>query len=126
MSVPALRLKELVSNGSVLIALASYSYCLAASVFLGSFELPADDTGVEVGLLLLLAFIFGCWNPRRAWVAPLLGLSVPTSELLWGHAGVFCTGGLSLVAAVTAVVSLAGASAGVALRQLVGLGLSRS
>jgi hypothetical protein len=126
-SASVLRLEDLMSNRSMLMGIGPYLFCLTAAVFLGHFELRTDDAGVEVGLLLVFTFIFGCWNPKGAWLAPLLGLSVPLAELLWGHPGPGAnhSGDLLILAGFIVVVSIIGSYSGVLTRRLVASGVSR-
>ena len=53
-----------------------FLYLLAAlfSAWLGRVELHTDDTGIEVGLMVIGAFLLGVCAPRRPWV---WGLIVP-------------------------------------------------
>lgn len=64
----------------------AYAFWLPAILFLGYFELHTDDTGVEVGLLLVITFLLGTLHPRHAWQwALLVGPVIPAAEVLFGH-----------------------------------------
>jgi hypothetical protein len=103
--------------------IAAYSFCLAAGLFLASFELHTDDTGVEVGLILLLTFVLGCWHPRHAWQWGLLvGPWAPAADLWalrFGGArhGLDHAGGLLLLTGVVIALGMAGSYAGALLRK---------
>ena len=95
---------------------AAYVFCLASGAFLGHFELHTDDTGVEIGLLLIATFILGCWHPRHAWQWPLLvGLWIPAAELIFRRPPVNASS--FGVAAFVLAVGLAGSYLGVLVRK---------
>ncbi len=75
------------------------------------YELHTDDTGIEVGLLLLITAILGFLHSRRAWQwALLVGPCIPLADALFGQRS--GTPGFLLLAAVTTIIGLAGAYAG--------------
>ena len=96
--------------------MAAVLFALAAALFLGRFELHTDDTGVEVAFILLFTFILGCWQPKRAWLTPLLGLSIPIAQLIGGHPAPIMT--LALITTVVLIVGAAGSLAGAWARRL--------
>jgi hypothetical protein len=105
-------------------AVACYGFCLAAGAFLAHYELHTDDTGLEVGYIVLVTFILGCWHPRRAWQwALLVGPWAPAADCvkwLGGHAPeIHGAGGLAGVALVVILLGLAGSYAGALLRRAV-------
>lgn len=120
-SAPELRWEEFMKSNWSVATLASYVFCLAAAFFLGRFELHTDDTGVEVFLLLLVTFIFGCWNPKRAWIGAFVALSIPVAELIsGGHApGLHNPRGLFFLACVVTVIGMIGSYSGVFVRKLI-------
>ena len=98
--------------------MAAYLFCLAAGAFLGRFELSSDDTGVEVGLLLIATFILGCWHPRHAWQWPLLvGLWIPAAELVFHKSPVNTSS--AVVAGFVLLVGFAGSYLGLFVRKAV-------
>jgi hypothetical protein len=103
--------------------IAAYLFCLAAGLFLASFELHTDDTGVEVLFILLFTFVLGCWQPRHAWQwALLVGPWAPAADLWQLNFGITKpalehTGGLLLVTGVVIALGLAGSYAGALLRK---------
>jgi hypothetical protein len=97
-------------------AISAYLFALAAGAFLGRFELHTDDTGVEVGLLLLATFALGWLHPRHAWQwAVLVGLWIPAAELLFRKPSVNASS--LLVAAFVLAVGLAGSYLGALVRR---------
>ena len=103
--------------------IAAYLFCLAAGLFLASFELHTDDTGVEVFFILLFTFVLGCWHPRHAWQwALLVGPWAPAADVWQLNFGntkpaLEHTGGLLLVTGVVIALGLAGSYAGALLRK---------
>jgi hypothetical protein len=103
--------------------IAAYGFCLAAGLFLASFELHTDDTGVEVFLILLFTFVLGCWHPLHAWQwALLVGPWAPAADLWQVQFGTVKpdlshAGGLPLLTAVVLALGLAGSYAGALLRK---------
>jgi hypothetical protein len=96
----------------------AYLFCLAAGAFLGRFELHTDDTGVEVGFLLLATFLLGCWHPRHAWQwAVLVGLWIPAAELVFRKPAVNASS--LAVAGFVLAVGLAGSYLGVLARKAI-------
>ena len=93
----------------------AYLLWLPAVLFLGYFELHTDDTGVEVGLLLLITFLLGALHPRHAWQwALLVGPAIPVAQLIFRHAQ---AGGLALLLLFVVALGLAGSYAGVLIRK---------
>lgn len=91
--------------------IAIYAFAFAAAIFLGRFELHTDDTGIEVGLLLLTSFLLGCLHPSHAWQwAVLVGGAIPLADLLMRKP--FPPG----VAAFTIAVALIGSYLGAGVR----------
>ena len=98
--------------------LGAYLFCLAAGAFLGRFELHTDDTGVEVGLLLLATFVLGCWHPRHAWQwAILAALWIPAADVIGRHVRVNASS--IPVTAFVLAVGLAGSYLGVLVRRAI-------
>jgi len=68
---------------------------LVAGVFLASYDLRTDDTGIEVGLLLIASVTLAVVAPKRWWLIALcVGLPIPIVEIAVAHsalppAGVF-------------------------------------
>ena len=89
---------------------AAYVFCFLAMLFVGRLELRSDDTGVVVGLVLLVTLILGALDPKRAWKWALAGWCVPMAELIWGHTGIR---DLVLITGFLTIVGLAGSYAGV-------------
>ncbi len=96
--------------------IAAYLFCLAAGAFLGRFELHTDDTGVEVGFLLIATFVLGCWHPRHAWQwAVLVGLWIPAAELVFRRPAVNASS--LAVAAFVLAAGVTGSYLGVLVRK---------
>ena len=104
-------------------SIAAYLFCLAVGLFLASFELHTDDTGVEVFFILLFTFVLGCWHPRHAWQwALLVGPWAPAADVWQLNFGtakpdLSHTGGLLLLTGVVIAMGLAGSYAGALLRK---------
>ena len=68
---------------------------LAAGLFLARYDLNTDDTGIEVGLLLIASVTLAVVAPKRWWLIALcVGLPIPIVEIAVAHsalppAGVF-------------------------------------
>jgi hypothetical protein len=68
---------------------------LVVGVFLASYDLRTDDTGIEVGLLLIASVTLAVVAPKRWWLIALcVGLPIPIVEIAVAHsalppAGVF-------------------------------------
>ena len=108
-SAPALHLEENMQT------LAAFACALAAVLFLGRFELHSDDTGVEVAFVLLFTFILGYWQPKRAWIFSLIGLSIPLAELVWGAPSLKKA---ALIGLFVMVISVTGSVTGVLARRM--------
>lgn len=99
-------------------ALLAYAFWLPAILFLGYFELHTDDTGVEVGLLLVITFLLGTLHPRHAWQwALLVGPVIPAAQLLFGHSQ--AGRGMALVLLFVVALGLAASYTGALLRRAV-------
>jgi len=98
---------------------AAVVFGMAAAIFLGRFELRSDDAGVEVFFVLLFTLILGCWCPKRAWVASLLGLSIPVAELIWGQPrpSLSHPAGLAMLAGFMLVLGVVGSYSGAFIRR---------
>jgi len=60
---------------------------LLAGVLLAIYDRRTDDTGIEVGLLLIASLLLALLAPRRWWLVALcVGLPIPIVELAVGHA----------------------------------------
>jgi hypothetical protein len=100
-----------------LAAIGAYALAAAAAIFLGRFELHTDDTGVEVGLILLTTFLLGCLHPRQAWQwALLVGSSIPLAHLLFGKAQF---PGLAVITSFVLATGLIGSYSGAFLRRAI-------
>ena len=82
---------------------------LAAGLFLARYDLNTDDTGIEVGLLLIASALLAVLAPKRWWLVALcVGLPIPIAELVIGHAAVPPAGVAALgVAIVGALIGFA-------------------
>jgi hypothetical protein len=80
---------------------------LGAGVLLASYDLRTDDTGIEVGLLLIASVTLAALAPRRWWLIALcVGLPIPIVEIAVAHAAVPPAGAVAL--GVTIVGALIG------------------
>jgi len=87
----------------------SIGVALVAGVLLASYDLRTDDTGIEVGLLLLVPLILAALAPKRWWVIALcVGLPIPIVESVALHA-------LPPAGAVALAVTIVGALIGFAI-----------
>lgn len=60
---------------------------LAVGVLLASYDVRTDDTGIEVGLLLIASVTLAALAPRRWWLIALcVGLPIPIVEIAVAHA----------------------------------------
>jgi len=82
---------------------------LLAGVLLAIYDLRTDDTGIEVGLLLIASLLLALLAPKRWWLVALcVGLPIPIVELAVGHASLPPPGVAALgVAIVGAVLGFA-------------------
>jgi hypothetical protein len=82
---------------------------LGAGLILARYDLKTDDTGIEVGLLLIASVLLAVVAPRRWWLVALcVGVPIPLAELAVGHAALPPAGVAALgVAIVGALVGLA-------------------
>ncbi|HEV2248975.1 MAG TPA: hypothetical protein VGT60_00515 [Candidatus Limnocylindria bacterium] len=87
---------------------AALALALAAGVALATYDLRTDDTGIEVGLLLIVSIALAFVAPRRWWaIALLVGGFIPIFELWSSGEGVPApSGGIALV--FTVIGSLSG------------------
>lgn len=96
----------------------AYVFWLPAILFLARYDLHTDDTGIEVGFLLLITFILGSLHPQHSWQwALMVGPVIPAAELLFGNPPPGA-GTLILLAVVTAL-GLAGSYAGAGVRRVI-------
>jgi hypothetical protein len=82
---------------------------LAVGLLLASYDLRTDDTGIEVGLLLIASVSLAALAPNRWWLIALcVGLPIPIVELAVAHTTVPPAGIAALgVAIVGALVGFA-------------------
>ena len=60
---------------------------LAAGGLLATYDLRTDDTGIEVGLLLIASLTLAALAPKRWWLIALcVGLPIPIVEIAIAHA----------------------------------------
>ena len=72
-----------------------------AGVLLASYDLRTDDTGIEVGLLLIVSATLAGLAPRRWWVVALcVGLPIPIVEVAVFHTALPPGGIAALVVAI--------------------------
>ena len=80
---------------------------LLVGVLLASYDLRTDDTGVELGLLLIGSVVLAIVAPRRWWLIALcVGLPIPIVEVAVAHAAIPPAGVAALV--VTIIGALIG------------------
>lgn len=80
---------------------------LAAGLLLAVYDLRTDDSGIEVGLLLITAVLLTALAPMRWWIIALcVGLPIPLAELTVAHSSLPPAGVAALV--VTIVGALIG------------------
>jgi len=80
---------------------------LVVGVLLASYDLRTDDTGVELGLLLIGSVVLAAVAPRRWWlIAVCVGLPIPIVEVAVAHAALPPAGVAALV--VTIIGALIG------------------
>ena len=82
---------------------------LAAGLFLARYDLNTDDTGIEVGLLLIASALLALLAPKRWWLVALcVGLPIPIAELVVSHGSLPPAGVAALgVAIVGALIGFA-------------------
>ena len=86
-------------NG-IVIALA-----LAAGVLLAAYDLRTDDSGIEVGLLLIAAVVLTTFAPRRWWLIALcVGLPIPAAEIVIAHSSLPPAGIAALAVTIVGTV----------------------
>ena len=74
---------------------------LAAGLLLASFDLRTDDTGIEVGLLLVVSVTLAALAPRRWWIVALcVGLPIPIAEVIASRAALPPAGIAALAVAI--------------------------
>jgi hypothetical protein len=79
---------------------------LVVGVFLASYDLRTDDTGIEVGLLLIVSVTLAAVAPKRWWLIALcVGLPIPIVEIALAHSAL--PGGV-IAPALTIVGALIG------------------
>ena len=91
-------------KNAIVIALA-----LLCGLVLASYDSRTDDTGIEVGLLLIASLTLAALAPRRWWIVALcVGLPIPIVEVAVGHAALPPAGVAALgVAIVGALIGFA-------------------
>jgi len=78
---------------------------LVVGVFLASYDLRTDDTGIEVGLLLIASVTLAAVSPTRWWVIALcVGLPIPIVELAVAHSALPPAGVVALVVTIVGAV----------------------
>ncbi|MEA2662722.1 MAG: hypothetical protein QOH08_2294 [Chloroflexota bacterium] len=82
---------------------------LVIGLLLASYDLRTDDTGIEVGLLLIASVTLAALAPRRWWLIALcVGLPIPVVEIIVARASLPPGGVAALgVAIVGALIGLA-------------------
>ncbi len=86
---------------------------LVVGVFLASYDLRTDDTGIEVGLLLIASVTLAAVAPKRWWLIALcVGLPIPIVEIAVAHATIL-PGGIAALA-----VAIVGALVGFAIARV--------
>jgi len=86
---------------------------LIGGALLAFYDLRTDDTGIEVGLLLIASVLLATLAPKRWWLIGLcVGLPIPLVEIAVAHATVPPAGIAALV------IAIIGAS--------IGLGIARA
>jgi hypothetical protein len=74
---------------------------LVVGLLLASYDLRTDDTGIEVGLLLIASVTLAAIAPTRWWLIALcVGLPIPIVEIAVAHATVPPAGIAALVVAI--------------------------
>jgi len=88
----------------------SIGVALVVGVLLAFYDLRTDDTGIEVGLLLIASITLAALAPRRWWLIALcVGFPISIGEIAVAHASVFPPGGVAAlgVAIVGALIGFA-------------------
>jgi hypothetical protein len=74
---------------------------LVVGLLLASYDLRTDDTGIEVGLLLIASVTLAALAPKRWWLVALcVGLPIPIVEIAVAHAALPPAGVAALVVAI--------------------------
>jgi hypothetical protein len=74
---------------------------LVVGLLLASYDLRTDDTGIEVGLLLIASVTLAALAPKRWWLIALcVGLPIPIVEIAVAHAALPPAGVAALVVAI--------------------------
>jgi hypothetical protein len=74
---------------------------LVVGLLLASYDLRTDDTGIEVGLLLIASVTLAALAPKHWWLIALcVGLPIPIVEIAVAHAALPPAGIAALVVAV--------------------------
>jgi hypothetical protein len=74
---------------------------LVVGLLLASYDLRTDDTGIEVGLLLIASVTLAALAPTRWWLVALcVGLPIPIVEIAVAHAPLPPAGVAALVVAI--------------------------
>jgi hypothetical protein len=78
----------------------SIGAALVAGILLASYDLRTDDTGIEVGLLLIVSLTLAALAPKRWWLIALcVGLPIPVVETVVLRAPIPPAGLVALVVA---------------------------
>lgn len=86
---------------------------LVAGLVLATYDLRTDDTGIEVGLLLIASVMLAALAPSRWWLIALcVGLPIPIVEIVVAHAAIPPAGAVALG------VTIVGALGGFAMRRV--------
>ncbi len=103
---------------------AAVLFALLAALFLGYFDLHTDDTGVEVGLVLIACAVLAFIVPRHAWIWSIaLAESIVLVESAHGmlagaRPGLASPASFLLLALFLGGVGAAGAGAGYVARRI--------
>jgi hypothetical protein len=74
---------------------------LVVGLLLASYDLRTDDTGIEVGLLLIASVTLAAIAPKRWWLIALcVGLPIPIVEIAVAPAALPPAGVAALVVAI--------------------------
>ena len=75
---------------------------LVVGVLLASYDLRTDDTGVELGLLLIASVVLAFVAPSRWWLLALcVGLPIPIAEIAVAHSAIPPAGVVALIVTIS-------------------------
>jgi hypothetical protein len=78
---------------------------LVVGVLLASYDLRTDDTGIEVGLLLIASVTLAALAPTRWWLIALcIGLPIPIAEILVARSTVPPAGVVAFAVAIIGAI----------------------